>query len=147
MKKVKVKLDDLLDAYELGGSEIDYYIDTKTNKVVLHIDEAYDGDPEETKLEKKIEKYPDRFIPIPKRGSRDEYEWMTEFTESLDDENLRENLFIALDGKGAFRRFKNVLLNYEEKREEWFKFRNKKMKQDVLEWCKENEIEYEEGTK
>jgi len=147
MKKVKVKLDDLLEAYEFGGAEIDSYIDSKTNKVITHIDEAYDGDPEETKLKKKIEKYPNRFIPIPKRESRDEYEWMMEFTESLDDENLREKLEIALDGKGAFRRFKNVLLNYQEKRKEWFKFRNKKMKQDILEWCKENEIEYEEETK
>jgi len=147
MKKVKIKLDDLLEAYEIGSSEIDYYIDTKTNKVVFHIDEAYDGIPEETKLEKKIEKYPNRFIPIPKRESRDEYEWMMEFTESLNDENLREKLEIALDGKGAFRRFKNVLLNYQEKREEWFKFRDKKMKQDILAWCKENEIEYEKETK
>ena len=147
MKKVKVKLDDLLEAYEFGSSEIDYYIDTKTNKVVLHIDEAYDGDPGETKLEKKIEKYPDRFISIPKRESGDEYEWMVEFTESLDDKSLKENLFIALDGRGAFRRFKNVLLNYPEKREEWFKFRDKKMKQEILEWCKENEIEYGEETK
>jgi hypothetical protein len=147
MKKVKVRLDDLLEAYELGSSEIDCYIDTKINKVVRHIDEAYDGDPEETKLKKKIEKYPNRFIPIPKRESRDEYEWMVEFTESLDDKNLKENLFIALDGKGAFKRFKNVLLNYPEKREKWFKFKDKKMKQDILEWCKENEIEYEEETK
>jgi len=147
MKRIKAGLDDLLEAYELGSSEIDFYIDTKTNEVVHYMDEAYDGMPEETRLKKKIEKYPNRFIPIPKRESRDEYEWMVEFTESLNDENLKEKLEIALDGKGAFRRFKNVLLNYQEKREEWFKFRNKKMKQDILEWCKENEIKYEEETK
>jgi len=43
---------------------------------------------------------------------------MVAFTESLEDENLKEKLWIALNGKGAFRRFKDVLLSYPEKREE-----------------------------
>ncbi len=54
---------------------------------------------------------------------------------------LKEKLWIALNGKGAFRRFKDVLLNYPEKREKWFSFKDERLKKRVMEWLEENEIE------
>jgi len=45
------------------------------------------------------------------------------------------------NGRGAFRRFKDVLLSYLEKREEWFKFQNERLEKRVMEWLEENEIE------
>ncbi len=68
-----------------------------------------------------------------------------EFIESLNDENLKEKLEIALDGRGAFRRFKNVLFDYSKERNG--SNSEIKIKKAVLEWCKENEIEYEEEAK
>jgi hypothetical protein len=41
---------------------------------------------------------------------------------SMQNEKLSELLFVALDGKGAFRRFKDVILNFPEEREKWFDF-------------------------
>ena len=37
------------------------------------------------------------------------YDLMVEFAETIEDELLREKLSIALDGRGVFRRFKNVI--------------------------------------
>lgn len=54
---------------------------------------------------------------------------------------LKEKLWIALNGRGAFRRFKDVLLNYAEKREKWFSFKDERLKKRVMEWLEENEIE------
>jgi hypothetical protein len=34
-----------------------------------------------------------------------------------------------------------VLLNYPEKREEWFDFKDERLKERVMEWLEENEIE------
>ena len=70
---------------------------------------------------------------------------MVEFMESLNDENLKEKLEIALDGRGAFRRFKNVLFDSPKERNgSNSEIKNKKA---VLEWCKENGIEYKEEAK
>ena len=53
-------------------------------------------------------------------ASREQYKWMERFVVGVTDEPLRERLVIAIDGKGAFRRFKDVLLNYPTERERWF---------------------------
>lgn len=45
---------------------------------------------------------------------------MVEFTETVSDLRLREKLAVALDGRGAFGRFKRVLGDYPEERERWF---------------------------
>jgi len=45
---------------------------------------------------------------------------MIAFTESLEDKNLKEKLWIALNDRGAFRRFKNVLLSYPERSNQIF---------------------------
>jgi hypothetical protein len=42
-------------------------------------------------------------------------------------------LSVALDGKGAFGRFKRVLEDYPEERERWFKFKLAEMS----EWIRE----------
>ncbi len=69
---------------------------------------------------------------------------MAAFAEELKDEDLKEKLQIALDGKGAFRRFKDVVSRYPEKREEWFKFRDNRIKERLMKWLKENALKLEE---
>jgi hypothetical protein len=54
---------------------------------------------------------------------------------------LKEKLWIALDGKGAFRRFKDVLLDYPAQREAWFEFEDQKINAAVEEWVRESGIE------
>jgi len=78
-----------------------------------------------------IDENPERYLEIEAPSSREAYEWMVEFAEGLEDEKLQEKLWIALDGKGAFRRFKNVLLNYPDKRDAWFEFEDKKINESV----------------
>ena len=41
---------------------------------------------------------------------------------------------VAISGRGAFRRFKDVLLRYPEERERWFQFKNEWMQERALEW-------------
>ena len=59
----------------------------------------------------------ERYLSIPEEGSHEGYRDIVAFVESLEDENLQEKLAIVLDGPGAFRRFKDVLLRYPEKGE------------------------------
>ena len=41
---------------------------------------------------------------------------------------------MAINGKGAFRRFKDVLLNYPEERERWFHCKDNRAQARALEW-------------
>jgi len=46
----------------------------------------------------------------------------------IDEGELRTKLAQAIDGKGAFRRFKDVLMSFGPERERWFTFRSERLR-------------------
>jgi hypothetical protein len=65
---------------------------------------------------------------------------MEKFVGSVTDEPLRERLIISIDGKGAFRRFKDVLLAYPAERERWFSYRAELLHWHIQQWLEQHEI-------
>ena len=65
---------------------------------------------------------------------------MQDYVATVKDEHLAELLEVALNGKGAFRRFKDVLLSYPEERERWFNFRDDRVQERALEWLDDIDI-------
>ena len=82
-----------------------------------------------------------RYISIPRSESSEAYGDMEEFITTVEDEHLVELLEVAINGKGAFRRFKDVLANYPAERERWFHFKDKRIRERMLEWLKDERIE------
>lgn len=80
---------------------------------------------------------------LPSKYEIHEYSMMEDFIETIDDEKLYNQLYIAINGQGAFRRFKDTCINFKII-EDWYKFRDKKYKEIATHWCKENNIDYEE---
>jgi hypothetical protein len=78
--------------------------------------------------------YGTRFISIPRMDSDEGYQDMEDFIATVRDDHVRELLEVAIMGRGAFRRFKDVLLGYPDERERWFAFRDARMQQRVLDW-------------
>ena len=70
----------------------------------------------------------------------DYYEDMEDFIANVEDEHLAELLEVAINGKGAFRQFKDVLLNYPEEEERWFKFKDDRMRERALEWLEDIDV-------
>jgi hypothetical protein len=82
-----------------------------------------------------------RYIRIPFIESNEAYGDMEEFILTLEDERLQERLRDATRGRGAFRRFRDVLLSDPRERERWFQFRDARMHQRVLDWLEEERIQ------
>jgi hypothetical protein len=59
---------------------------------------------------------------------------MVDFIDGVEDEHIAELLRVAINGRGAFRWFKDVLLDYREEREKWFNFKNVRMQERAVEW-------------
>ena len=131
-KALKINLDELCEAMEDSSYEREYYLDLKTGEVLFVSD--YTDDEETGKLKDRIEENFDRYEQIPKAESREGYEDMIGFIATVDNERLTELLEVAINGKGAFRRFKDVLLNYPEARERWFEFKDERMRERAREW-------------
>ena len=76
----------------------------------------------------------DRFIRIPERTSAMAYQSMNAFIETIEDPTLKKKLSDALNGKGAFRKFKDILIHYPKERKRWHGFNAKSMKMEISDW-------------
>jgi len=137
-KTLKIDLDELCNAMENSSFENEYFLDLETGDI-LFISE-YTDDEETEKLKDRIEEEFDRYERIPKAESNEGYSDMVDFITTVDNEHLAELLEVAINGKGAFRRFKDVLLNYPEERERWFRFKNERMEERALEWLDDIDV-------
>ncbi len=68
-----------------------------------------------------IEQEPDRWLHIGSTGSRDGWQDMAAFAQRQHDAALREHLERAIEGKGAFRRFRD-LIHDEDLADAWYAF-------------------------
>jgi len=84
----------------------------------------------------------DDWIRLPSQFDVHEWEIMKRFCDTIEDETLREELLNAIHGSGAFRMFKDVLYRHGIE-ENWFSFKEEAFKEIAIQWCEENEIEYE----
>jgi hypothetical protein len=82
-----------------------------------------------------------RFIRIPQPEPRDGYEDMEAFIATVGNRRLQEQLWIAIRGQGAFRRFKGLLAVHPTERERWFAFRDARVRDRVAGWLTEEGIE------
>lgn len=156
MKKLKVDLEEIAFYMENQDRyEEDYYLDKESGEVVgllsrcievvegdKEIDDLLEWEKKEVKIAEEIlYTNPGRYKRIPEKPSYEEYNLMVKFAESVEDKELKEKLAIALDGKGAFRQFKNVLSSYPEYMEKWFEFKQRRMNQEVIGWLQDIGIE------
>ncbi len=85
--------------------------------------------------------YEGRYIPIPQMESYEGYNDMVDFIDTVPNPRLRSRLERAIHGRGAFRYFKDVLMDYPKERERWFQFRDECMHRRVMDWLEAEGIE------
>ncbi len=85
-------------------------------------------------------------IPIRPLPSRVWYEDMVDFAEQVSDSKARNALLGALDGRRAFRRFKDELHRRNPQLiQEWYAFRDARANRRAVEWLAEHELITEEA--
>jgi hypothetical protein len=141
-RRVPVNWDDLEMALTTNPAEWTGYFDVRSGDVqMVPIDRLDDEGvcPSEDEIDAGLDA--GHLIPIEPLGSSVEYGWMAEFAASVADARLRERLEAALDGRGAFRRFKHVLLDHPDERARWFALRDARLREAARAWLAEQGIE------
>jgi predicted nucleotidyltransferase len=130
----QVDLSDLANALEDHSYDHSWWLDSKAGEVVLWSDwaeEQGEVDPADRGLR-----------PIEPLASHDAYGDMQDFIDRVRDHRARELLDRAIQGRGAFRRFKDTLLDFPELRDAWFRFHDVRMERRAIEWlCDEGLVE------
>ena len=134
MREVPVDWEALEDAFENNAPEVHSYLHTETGDVLRVVDGI--ADP---LMHNRIAS-DNSYLRIEPVSSREQYRWMERFIEVVTDENLIEALTAAIDGKGAFRRFKDVLMSHSTERETWFHFRSEKLRVFIDAWLEAHQV-------
>jgi hypothetical protein len=128
MREVPIDWEALEDAFENNAPEVHSYLHVPTGDVLRIVDGV--ADPQ---MHARIAS-DTSYLRIEPVSSREQYRWMERYIPMVEDAELQERLTRAIDGKGAFRRFKDVLMSYGPERERWFAFRSERLRIFMEAW-------------
>ncbi len=128
VRDVPVDWEALEDAFENNAPEVHSYLQLGTGEVLRVVDGI--ADPEmHTRISSDS-----NYMRVEPVSSREQYRWMERFIQMLEESELKDKLTAAIDGKGAFRRFKDVLMTHGPERERWFAFRSERLRVFMEAW-------------
>ncbi|MBX3272517.1 MAG: hypothetical protein KF729_19820 [Sandaracinaceae bacterium] len=128
LKEVPIAWEALEDAFENNAPEVHSYLHLDTGEVIRIVDGIADPG-----MHARVAKDA-TYLRIDPVSSREQYRWMERFIETVEESELRDQLNQAIDGKGAFRRFKDVLMSFPVDRERWFAFRSERLRSCMEAW-------------
>jgi hypothetical protein len=134
LRDVPVDWEALEDAFENNAPEVHSYLHVVSGEVLRVVDGI--ADPE---MHARIAS-DSAYLRIEPVSSREQYRWMERFIPMVEDTSLRAQLAQAIDGKGAFRRFKDVLIAFTTERERWFAFRSERLRVFMEAWLAANNM-------
>jgi hypothetical protein len=153
-----VKLSDIIEGMEFASEETQCYLDRTTGNVVMVTSDALealeDGEDEEEWSdlpEWQQEEYATarliaedggkRFVALPDEWRIDEYDMMERYCRRVENDAAADELWRAIKGSGAFRRFKDTVHRLGLA-EQWYRFKDEQYAELARTWCEENGVEY-----
>lgn len=133
MHQLEIDWNGLHSAFQMNMPEVRCFLCRDDGSVVKL-------PPGDTRLP-EVRSQPQRYVAIEAVPSRIQYQWLDEFIHSVEDDALRGRMEAAINGKGAFRRFKDILLTVPDERRRWFELRDVLIRKRIIDWVKEQGIE------
>ncbi|HEY4122603.1 MAG TPA: UPF0158 family protein [Byssovorax sp.] len=127
-RDIPIDWEALEDAFENNAPEVHSYLHLVTGDVLRVVDGV--ADPQ---MHARIAA-DTNYLRIDPVSSREQYRWMERYIPMVEEPELQGKLNQAIDGKGAFRRFKDVLMAHAPERERWFAFRSERLRIFMEAW-------------
>ena len=150
----KVKLKDIIAEMEMQFDGYRSFINTRSGEVISvaeddlidaedgkPIDNLHDWQIENLEIANDVVENIEDYKELPTRYDINEYDIIEDFCLTIHDEKIQKILLITIAGKGAFRRFNDMVKEFEIEMD-WYKYRDKRYRQIAVEWCQINEVEF-----
>ena len=138
MKKNIITLSKIIETLEMVNDEIDCYYNPANDEFFL----SNIGEYENLNVDELDELF-EKSIILPTQYEINEYQIMVDFIDTINNLEIRNNLHRLIQGKGAFRRFKDYCIEVNII-QDWYNYREEKYKEIAKNWCKENDLKYKE---
>lgn len=153
--RLPVSLRAVVREMDVFGDDWAAYLNRKTGEIVSVNDEAIrlvEDDEEPEELDDGSSEWSDEelaiaravvessdYLRLPGRDEFEEHRIMTAFAAAQEDDALREDLLCALAGRGAFRRFKDLVIA-RGRAEAWYAWRDEALAEIAAGWLEVNGI-------
>lgn len=156
----KVSIQKIVDELEMRFMDTTVYYNKITGETLNVQDDDF-RIVEEEDFENNIEDYPewqrehlkevydliyndiDNYISLPNSFDIKDSDIMEKFIETVSNNGKKQQLESCMWQKGMYRKFKDKLIEIGLENT-YYKFYDEKLKEIAIQWCKENNLEYEE---
>lgn len=157
---MKVNLQKIVDELQMRFIDNTPYYNKITGKI-LNVNDDDFRIVEDDDFENNLNNYPEwqrehlkevyilmyedveNYISLPNNFDIKDSDIMEEFIENVSNENKKRQLEKCMWQKGMYRKFKDKLLQIGLE-EQYYAFYDERLKEIAIEWCKDNNLEYEE---
>ncbi|PLR86704.1 UPF0158 family protein [Bacillus sp. V33-4] len=150
----KIKLRDVIEGIDMQFDDTYTFLNKETGEVISVSHENFqdaeeldsfenlpEWQQEELEIAIDVLGNDEKYIELPTKNDINEYRIMEDFCYSVQDKRIQDRLFDAIDGKGAFRRFKNKIHDFGIE-DQWYSFRDEEFKKIAIEWCQHHDLQY-----
>ena len=155
----KVDIQKIVDELQMRFMDTTVYYNKQTGETLSIQDDDF-RIVEEDDFENNIQSYPEwqrehlkevydllyndveNYIALPNNFEIKDSDIMEEFIENVSNNNKRIQLENCMWQKGMYRKFKDKLIEIGLENE-YYKFYDEKLKEIAIEWCNDNNLEYE----
>jgi hypothetical protein len=149
MNREQVDLEGLVAAIETELPDVEHYLDLRSGEIltVVKKDPWVDTGKldavalENMALSRRIREEPEAFELVPAIADQAGFQWMKEWSATVEEKALRERLEGVLYecSDDCFKEFRREIMNApEDERERWFAFREARLKDFVVDWLEGN---------
>jgi hypothetical protein len=133
LRPLPVDLEELSGILEGDPTREGGYIDVETGEVwpqaaIEYAQETGQEGPDEDDLDS------DRWLAVSNEGSGEGYRDMEAFVGTVTDPDRADRLSIAISGRGAFRRFKDILASWPDELDRWYRVSNDRERGRARAW-------------
>ncbi|MEH7524063.1 UPF0158 family protein [Bacillus sp. JJ1503] len=153
---IQVKLQAIIEEMEIQFDESRTFLSIKTGEIIVvtsddlraaedeePFDHLPDWEREDRKVANDVVENFENYKELPTKYELNEYEMLEDFCLTVSDQRKQDILLNVIKGKGAFRRFKDKIIDFEIE-DKWYSYREERFKQIAIEWCLDNNINFSE---
>jgi len=144
-----------MDAVDFDSTISESCLNVKTGKVCCFTDEEIRDAKSKEELTNPAEWYKEAvkraknyleneqdYLPLPSKYDFNEYHVMQRFIDQVTVKDQADLLYHAINGKGAFHRFRQTLERIALL-DSWYRFKEHELKDYIESWCSENDVPFE----
>jgi len=160
MKRLPIDIDMLVNLMEIDdrGYDVISYLDTETGEIIFYQEDCFPDELVNCEIEREeitedLMRYKwmsiedlytyydlfcsdesERFEEIPWITSREKFALIKEFIYIRVEEDIRDEVYYEISGRGAFSKFRTFLEHHREYKDAWFKFESENLRRIAVEW-------------